>query len=430
MASAKPSVTPRTQDSPVKLLTALFFGLFAPLTANAGTLAVAMAPGPGVDFTSIQDAIDASQDGDIISVTGTFHERLHIDGKSITIVGHAFAKNNLLEDTPGVGPIVLLENLSAGQEFRIINLSFGNYGGPGGDSIVVDNCDGRVGLESMSTLTDRGNGMRITDSPNVVLVNVHTVASRAYTDAAGLYLPANGLIVEAGSSVEAFSSTFLGSSYPPFPPTHVLPVPGGDAAIVRDSILHMNDCKFVAGDGGSELVGTCLVGAEGGSAVTIEHHGGSLPSVNMLGGEVFRGLPGSFDPGCASAPSAAHTIDDPTGAFTTIPGTPRVFYLGSPVSASGYFDYQIYGKPGDLWFCFVSPFSISATPLPGIVGSLLIDPATAFQPISGNLQHAGKTSKVVPFANPGFPVIFHTQVLLIDLQGGLWLTGPGTFVSL
>jgi hypothetical protein len=87
------------------------------------------------------------------------------------------------------------------------------------------------------------------------------------------------------------------------------------------------------------------------------------------------------------------------------------------------------GEPGDQWLLFASSAQVNATPLPGIMGSLFIDPAVAFQLLGGTIGPTGGSSFSGNYTNPGFPVMIHAQVLFIDQQAGLWLSGPGSLVS-
>src|SRR5262245_6669651 len=57
----------------------------APL-ARAGVLVVSRTPGPGIDFTQIQPAVNAAVDGDTILVRNGSYMPFKIDGKSLTVV--------------------------------------------------------------------------------------------------------------------------------------------------------------------------------------------------------------------------------------------------------------------------------------------------------------------------------------------------------
>ena len=332
--------------------------------------------------------------------------------------------------TPGSGPSILVENLGANQAFHMINFSVGSFGGPSGDTIRIDNSDGRVWLEEFFVDAFVGHGMRVTDSPNVLLSEVFLQVNSAHTDLLGNHLPSAGLTLEAGSKVDAFGCDISGSGKTPLFVSPTFPIPGGDAVVVVDSTLRLTRCSLRGGTGGSVLIGACSIAAEGGSALRVLTQGGSAPSVELLGGIITAGSPGPFTPSCAPTPSIAPAIDDPLGAVVTVPGPARTLAMPSQPTPLGTFEFQVQGAPGDQWFLFASVNQVNATPLPGIVGSLFIDPTTAIQPLSGTTGLGGFGGKVVNFPNPGFPIIFHAQALFLDQQGKFWVSGPGSHVSL
>ena len=62
------------------------------------------------DYASIQDAIDASSDGDTICVeAGTYYENIDFDGKAVSVIGAAGAHRTIL-DGGGSGTVVTMEN--------------------------------------------------------------------------------------------------------------------------------------------------------------------------------------------------------------------------------------------------------------------------------------------------------------------------------
>src|SRR5262245_54949832 len=62
--------------------------LLSGATAAAETFVVAAAAGPGVDFTLVQAAVDASSDGDVLLIFGAQNDvSLDVPNKSLTLTG-------------------------------------------------------------------------------------------------------------------------------------------------------------------------------------------------------------------------------------------------------------------------------------------------------------------------------------------------------
>ena len=68
------------------------------------------------------------------------------------------------------------------------------------------------------------------------------------------------------------------------------------------------------------------------------------------------------------------------------------------------------------------------TPLPGFVGELLLDPTGSFLAASGNLDALGFDIQGAAFVNPGPPLAVHAQAVLLDAQGTLRFSSPGSIL--
>lgn len=129
-----------------------------PITGRADTILVE----PG---DSIQAAIDAAVDGDVVSVAaGTYHEDIDLRGKAISLVGAA-AGHSVIDGT-GTGPVV---RIASGE----------------GTDTVVDSFTITGGI------ADRGGGVYVAGASPVLLRNV-IVGNLASARGSGVYLQASG----------------------------------------------------------------------------------------------------------------------------------------------------------------------------------------------------------------------------------------------
>ena len=74
--------------------------------------------GPGEIFTTIQAAVDAASDGDLILVEPGSYPEFRVDGKDLSIVGDAGTFTVLESASPD--PAILVQNVAQGQEVLIV----------------------------------------------------------------------------------------------------------------------------------------------------------------------------------------------------------------------------------------------------------------------------------------------------------------------
>jgi hypothetical protein len=411
----------------MRLLVPTALACLAPLTAHAGTFTVGPQPGPGIDFTSIQTAIDTAAEGDLIIVNaGAFTESLVVDGKSLTLLGNGAPTLFVNGQAPSHTPLLIVKNLSATQSFDMLGFGFSSFSGIQKDTILLEANQGRIWLEELFIDSFDGHGLHVRSSSDVMLSEVFLQVGAAFVDAQGLDQPAHGLLLEGGSDVRAFSLTANGSHLPPILTLPTTPVPGGDAVRVIDSTLLLIRPDLIGGTGGSVFQAGCSSGASGGTALTVSTQGGVAPLVRYRGGTLVAGASGFFDPSCSSAPPTALAINDPTQAVVQLGGIPRTLAMPSLATTTGSFEFQVRGESRDLFFLFASPSATSATPLAGIDGELLIDAGASFLATNGQLNIAGFGAEIGSFTSPGLPATFRTQALFMDIAGGLWVSGPGS----
>jgi hypothetical protein len=160
-------------------------------TCGASTVAV-----PG-NFVSIQEAIDAACDGDVIAVgSGTYSERLDYGGKALAIVG-AGEGLSILDGTGGA-PAVTMDAGSL-SEFTVQN-GLGTDGG----CIVVDGDAALADLTVTRCLASgNGGGIAITGVGDVTLTRITADANDAGGEGGGLFAGTTGAVTIVDSTFSA-----------------------------------------------------------------------------------------------------------------------------------------------------------------------------------------------------------------------------------
>lgn len=405
------------------LLSAALLAL-APSTALAGTFVVAPTPGPGVDFTSIQAAIDAAVDGDeLVLRAGSYQEQVVVDGKSLVVHGEPGAAVFMVQNAPLHQPLMSIVNLAADQvvELRDVDLVRVSTE-PGLGLLLADNA-GQVRVQNVFIDTYSGHGLVARASDEVLLVDTFLQCNAPHLDPSGSVQPSHGLVVEQGSAVFAYDVMARGSHGFLLGQPGVHSVAGGDGAQVLDASLYAVQPVFDGGAGNAVSAGGCDTVAPGGAGLRVVQTGSEVPVVELRAPEISGGPMGFSSNPCLPLPPAAPPLAGVTSAVQLVPGAPRLLLGSGNPSFGGFVEVELHGAPGDVYLLFAAGAPTPVLPLPGIDGFVAIEPAGAKVVRTGTLGPNG-AGEVLADAALLPSNTFHLQALMVDPAGAAFLSNP------
>jgi len=296
-------------------------------------------PGPGVDFTAIQAAIDAAADGDTILVRSGEYASFAIDGKALRLIGDA---QGGAKPRVAFGPqVVAIANAPASRELVLRGLRIE-------PRIEIASCAGTVLLEDVESA-----GVQATACGALSIVRSELFGS--------LNLDTLRLV---DSSAHAWQSVVHGG------------YPGRAGARLTNSALFLLSGHVAGGPG---LIATqnpfspfCSSGGAGGAGVALTE-GSQCTSVDA-GIQGGSGGPGSSTLGpppmtCPSGPAGPSVSG--AGYLPLAGHQERAFEIASPAFAGSALAWSAIGEPGDFVFAL-----ISAQPnpqwMPSVAGTLLV----------------------------------------------------------
>jgi hypothetical protein len=419
------------------------FGCIATVggTAFAGVLVVAPS---GAPFTSIQAAVNASQNGDIVLVKAGNYGSFTIDGRVVSVVADAGA-------TVTVPGQVVVRNLPAMTQIALVRLSVTGSNGTGptnGAAIRLENNNGHIRVDGCTLRGGDGGTL----SGCSVVGNADAAPALSVQRCADVAVSLGDL--RGGNANNLFA-------FPDCDGTPVVGGMGGHGLFVNDSIVAVYDTSLKGGAGGTAwyhgghggdamriadlvpsgfptnvLASNCSLdgSAKGGSAW--DYIGGESAgfggnaieaagpcSVRVLDCGPISGLGGCTLAGCLplaplyaiSAPATLTQLSGPSKGF----GMPRVLREGQ--NAQMLFS----GSTGDAVFLLLSPTQqqFFAPAFKGVIllGSPLLGPYTL-----GNIDPSGFFSIMLPV--PALPIGvdgigLELQAILVAPSGDAVLTG-------
>lgn len=386
---------------PVSYAAAALLFMVAPAALAQGQLwIVDDDAGPGAQFTTIQAAIDAANDGDSILIREGIYSGFTIAGKSLELMGAGSAS---------IEPSSVI-NLSVHQWVSLYQLNFIQLNqhliGP---TLRFDSCSGRVWMEK--TVVRAGSnfnganttGMRISACQAVDLLDCLVTGAFGKDGMLGSQSTGDGSValqIEF-SRLFAYNTTFLGGSGGsglPFPTSTTEPTEthrGGDGApglTAKAAELYLEQCFVYGGSGGQGSLGglgvPCGSGGDAAHALVLDSGPGW-----MRGSQLQQGAAGS--PGLASSLLCSHGAA-PSGPISgpvpnELPGPVRRLEFSGLAQEGQGVPLVFRGLPGDFAFLLFAPAPAGEF-LPAYQGARLVSypgltvVPTGFLDASGSLQ--------------------------------------------
>jgi hypothetical protein len=311
-------------------------------------------PGLGT-FTSLQAAIDAAGEGDLLLVAKGSYLTGTIDGKSLSIVA-------MPDSDDKVTRAIVVRNLAAHQVVLLSNLEV--QGTDAAGLTLQDNL-GHVRVQGGYIIGGRsGSWPNMLGHPGVRITNCQRVV-------------VEGVWIEGGTPG-------LLSGYQPKPGAHGVEATNSSLALFDSTVTGGNgseECVPTGGKGGNGLhitgwgafvSGTTLRGGRGGGGDYIGCNGGGIggdaldltsTQVQLLGASLLPGAGGWNSCGPNAPPGLS--IDNHGGIVTNLPGTPRVLEGPRLASDEAALAVTIRGVPGDrVWL--MSAYTPAHLFLPGL----------------------------------------------------------------
>ena len=367
------------------------FALTAALSAQGQTWVVDAAAGAGSNFSTLQAAVDAAQDGDRILVRPGSYGSTSIQGKDLVVVAE---RASGLEVRLGA---LQVSSIALGQQLVLTGFAIeGAQAGPTSGQLLaqdvalaVSDCGGEVYVEHCAlrgapgALPSQGAGLGLDGQPAARLTGAFSVQFERCELSGG----DGALSTDACSGAGAPALDALDSRVA----LHTTTLSGGAGA------LH-GSCPGASCAGTAAGAGVRLAGAttqaylssahmQGGDA---PHCGGaSLSAPGLVVGGAHIDWIQSSAVGGAGAP-------DVDGLVVPKANSHRGLRLYSPLGAGHVGGFGFEGEPGDVALLFYALDSVGPFSLPGILGAQLLSQPILF----GAFPVGASGESVVPFAAP------------------------------
>jgi hypothetical protein len=369
-----------------------------PTVSSQSVWVVDDVPGPGVNFVTIQDAVDAAADRDIVLVRGGAYPGFSIVGKGLVVTADAGALVFLSLSTQ-----VVVKGTAPGQSTILRGLG-------GFANLLAQDVNGPLWIEDCDFAPQNffaETAIQLVSCASVSIARTTAKGSTAISQFASF--GGHGLHAIT-SQVAAYDSKFIGAVGSSIVPAGAYA--GGSGASVAGGSLYAARCVFQGGAGGNSLGTGGASGAEGAGGHGIDSS--STTSVTTVNGQYSGGAGGAgSNGGPAGAPGAPLALQ---GTFTPHTAPKFLYFADSPVREQQalvfHFDIDI----ATDFYLFVAADPGLVLPVGGVFGPLLLDPAALGFVFLGRIP-SGPSLLSIPTHNlpptvAGF--VLATQAIFLD----------------
>lgn len=387
------------------------------LSATANVFTVG---GAGATHASVQDAVNASQAGDVVLVRAAFNQSVVVNGKSVAIVADAPGRltwtGSLHVQNVPLGATVLISGFALGLS------SF--------QPVVISQNVGAVRFQDCSVLpigvalAPSPIGVTITTSADVAILRCDLYGGTATSTNGG-----SGAMSIDGSTVAICGSNVHGGNGRAgsfdFSSGHASSGSSGYTAIAASASTLVFESSFVnGGNGGVGFNGVCgslptTQGGPGAPALVLS----SGATARAIGGRTLGGRGGLGGVNtCAQSPDGAHgvAVSAPVGAWSSILAPNRAFNAPRIVREGAPLTLDFNGAPDERVYLAVSPATayLDSAELGGVVLVQAPFRRVGYGPLNalGTLSLAPTTPNLPAGATNDF---LHMQPVMQDAFGGL-----------
>lgn len=295
------------------------------LAAQIPVHVVAPAPGPGVDFTTLQSAIDASADGDIVLVRSGSYDELSLQARAVHVVADAGAVVHITQTIE-----IVATTAASSCSLRGLEIT------PQADILDIRSCAGSVWIEDCRITT----ATWVESSASVGVARC-VGAPPSNSNHSALTLPN-----ATQSHVWSFESDWEGGDG--FMNAFPFLVNGRSGANCVGSELYVSGGLLRGGDGAwTGFGGACTQGFAGQGAYIAND--GSLIHI----GVTFEG--GAPSVACGLPPGGGEPLAVSNATATALAGTPRALVASSPVREGQVAQIDAQGAPGEYALVAYAP---------------------------------------------------------------------------